>query len=141
MSAIELHLVGDRIVFHKYRVDFEVPKPPERLEPREVRGTLWWRFMDKLRMYRVEPYGILCDSDAELEDITSKLKELGLSYKVTDISPTPEQLARAQEIEGKVGSRTEALNYILYNQLPERLRIEKEIEDLKRRVENLEKRR
>ncbi|MBS7248407.1 MAG: hypothetical protein QXZ14_11065 [Candidatus Jordarchaeales archaeon] len=111
---VELHVVGDRIVFHKYRVECTVPQPPtEHLKPRELRETLWWKFMERLGRYRIENYGILCDDESELADIEAGLKELGIAYTVRDISPTPEQIAKAKEIDGKIGSRTQALNYIL----------------------------
>ncbi|MEM2164005.1 MAG: hypothetical protein QXR62_06270 [Candidatus Bathyarchaeia archaeon] len=111
---IELYVVGNRIVFHKYRVNCKVPEPPrEPMKPHELRETLYWKFRQKLAKYRVEPYGILCDDEQQLAEVEAILKELGIPYTVDDISPTPELLAKAREIDGKVGNRSEALKYIM----------------------------
>jgi len=110
----ELYVAGNRIVFHKYRVNCKVPElPREPMKPRELMETLYWKFRLKLAKYRVEPYGILCDDEQQLAEVEATLKELGIPYTVDDISPTPEQLAKAKEIDGKVGNRSEALKYIM----------------------------
>lgn len=135
---MELHVVGDRIVFCKWRINCEVPDPAAS---EDLDGeTPWERFEKRLGGYRIEAYGLLSDTDEELEKIEAGLTGLSISYTVEDISPTAEQMARADEMQGKVGSRTQALHYILNNVAPERIARDKEIEELKARVESLIKR-
>lgn len=125
--SIEIYFVGDKIFFNKYRVNCEIPRPPTRpLSPRELRETLWWKFIMRLGRYRIEDNCILCDNEEELNDIESALKELGIPYTITNIAPTPEQIARAKEIDGRIVDRNEALNYILKGIMPPRLQREKE---------------
>lgn len=116
---IELYVVGNKIKFHKYLIECNVTE----------------EIFDKLRKYRIESYGILCDNDDELREIEKVLNEHRIEYKVKNIEPTPEQLAKAMEIDGKVGSRTEALNYILGNEKTVDINIE--IEKLKDEIESL----
>ncbi|MBW2561640.1 MAG: hypothetical protein JRE40_12410 [Deltaproteobacteria bacterium] len=137
---ISIHMVGDRVVFYKYKIECQTPRPPETLpEGTTLEETDWGKFHSRLGRYRIEPDGLYADSDAELADIEAGLKELGYAYTVSDIRPTAEQEAKAREIEGWTGSPKEALDYILNNIVPERLAKERELEDLKTRVEALEK--
>lgn len=126
---IELYVVGNRIVFHKYLIECNLSD--------EIREKVMEKAIEKLGKYRIENYGILCDDDNELNTLSEILKEFGISYTVKDISPPPEVLAKAMEIDGKVGSRTQALNYILKGEVPPSLRLEmleKEVKELKKRA-------
>lgn len=133
-------MIGGRIVFYPYKIDCKVPQLPEEL-PEGVMfdETDWGKFHNRLGRYRVEPDGLYADNAEELADIEAGLRELGYSYTVIDISSTPEQIAKAKEIEGKTGSPREVLDYILHDIVPERLAKERELSDLKVRLEELEK--
>ena len=117
MVEPELYVVGNKIVFHKYRVNCSIPIPQitshEPVNPEELRKSAYWSLRRRLRKCRIESYGILCDDEEELKEIEAILKEFGIPYTIEDISPTPEQLTRAKEIDGRVGSRSEALKYIM----------------------------
>ena len=132
---MELHVVGNKIVFCKWRIDCVIPPRPEPIE----RETLWHKFHTRLGQHRIEDYGLLADDDTELVDIEAGLTELGIPYSVNDISPTATELSKAAEIDEKVGSRTEALNYIVSGLVPKEIAQQKEIADLKERVGKLEK--
>ena len=126
---MELHVVGNEIVFCKYQVSCAIPDDEIALE----------EFRQRLGHYRTESYGLLADDDTELADIKKGLDELKIHYTVDDISPSAEQITKANEITGKIGSRTTAMEYILNGVLPEKLAKEKEREDLKSRVMELER--
>ncbi len=138
---ISLHMIGDRVVFYPYKIDCKVPELPGELpEGVMIESTDWEKFNARLGRYRVEPDGLYADSTEELADIEAGLKELGIIYTVTDIRPTPKQIAKAKKVEGKTGSPKEVLDYILSGIVPERLAQQGEIADLKTRVEKLEAR-
>jgi len=139
---VSIHMVGDRVVFYKYKIECQTPRPPETLPGgAALEETEWGRFRRRLGRYRIEPDGLYADNDEELADIEAGLRELGYAYTVVDIRPTAEQEARAREIEGRTGSPREVLDYVLEGKVPGRAAKEREPDDLRARVEALEKRR
>lgn len=137
---ISLHMVGDKPVFYSYKISCATPQPPTEL-PEDItpEETDWGKFNTRLGRYRIEPDGLYADNADELADIEAGLTELGITYAVTNISPTAEQVAKAKEIESKTGSPREVLDYILSGVVPERVIKEQEIDDLKARVGKLER--
>ena len=152
---VEIHMIGDRVVFYAYRIDCAVPEAPppparelkEKTEEGEelvpaapsLEETDWGKFHDRFARYRIESYGLYAENDEELNDIKAGLEEFGIAYTVTDIRPTDEQAARAEEVEGWTGSLKEALNYIVDGVLPKRMAEEKRLKDLEQKVKALEK--
>lgn len=132
---MELHVVGNEIRFCKYSINCVVPQLPDEL----TGDTLYEKFRRRFKRYRIEPYGVLVDNDEGLTDVKAGLEELDISYEVEDISPTSEQIAKAGKISGKVGSRTEAMDYITKDIVPERIAKGQELDDLKARLEKVEK--
>lgn len=135
---ISIHMVDDRVVFYTYKVECQPPSPPENvLESAEDTG--WEEFQKRFSRYRIESDGLYADNASELAAIESGLRKLAYEYEVLDISPTSEQIARAEEIAGYSGSPQEVMEYLLSDIVPEQLAYKNEINALRDRIESLEK--
>jgi hypothetical protein len=108
---VELKVVDGKIVFAKWKIETHVPQPTIPTEPHgETEHT---KFTAAFGMHQIEAYGFLAYSDQEKDEIVKKLTEKGFAFNVVDVSPSPEEATRASEVDGKVKSRTEALDYIV----------------------------
>jgi hypothetical protein len=122
---IELAVVDGRVMFVKWKINCTIPKPDEEGAD---------KFYSKMSNHRVEPNigAILAYTDDERAVIESKLKELGISYTVENISPSPDVVSKAKTVSGYIMTRSDMLNYLQNDILPDSVRIKKLLDYAKR---------
>ena len=106
-----------RIKFSTHRISVDIQPPEDLAGEKQLKAPpdeKWTKFMESFGKYQFEPAEktLIAYSNSEKEEIISKLKKLDFRFSVEETSFPPDLKRRAEELSGKVTTRTEAMKKI-----------------------------